>query len=199
MSTDVKPHRGLLGIDLDGVCVQYTEGLREFAAKELGVAPEVLLDPVSYSFHESGWFESEEHFREVHGKAVDAGLYATLEEIPGASAALWKLNDLGFHLRVITSRFVNHGQHLRVVQDTVASLDRLNIPYRDISFARDKRDFACDLMIDDSPGNVESLRGIGRDVLVFEAPYNLHVPGPRARNWDEVVEYVLAKFPEEDA
>jgi hypothetical protein len=35
------------------------------------------------------------------------------------------------------------------------------------------------------------MREAGHDVLIFDAPYNRHLDGPRANSWSEVVEFVL--------
>ena len=101
----------------------------------------------------------------------------------------------------ITHRLcVNWGHHAAAT-DTIEWLDgtrggrragRPRIPYRDICFIGDKPDVGADLYIDDAPHNVEGLRSAGRRCIVFDASYNHHVPGPRARNWDEAYELVRA-------
>lgn len=188
--------RAVIGLDLDEVSVGYTPGFRKAASKALGVDPKSLPDPVSYSFYESGWVDSEDRFREIHGQAVEDGLYSTLEPLEGASEALWELSDLGFHIHVITSRFVNHRQNARVLADTAVSLDRLNIPYRDISFIKDKRRVLADVYLDDSPSNILSLREAGRNVITFDTLYNRHIPGARVHNWVEAKALLLEQFPE---
>lgn len=184
-----------LGLDLDNVTLKYTDAIRRYTAEEFGVAPETLADPKFYSMFQSGWgFESEDHFRQVHAAAVLRGLYTQLEPMPGASEALWALSDSGVHIHIITSRFVVHGQHSRVIADTAQNLEDLNIPFRGITFEADKKQVNADLYIDDAPYNVEALRAAGKNVLVFDAPYNRHVDGPRANNWTEARDYVLAQM-----
>ena len=51
----------------------------------------------------------------------------------------------------------------------------------------------ADLYIEDSPANVERLRGEGAKTVVFSNSTNELVPGPRANNWHEVLELVLAE------
>lgn len=187
----------ILGVDLDGVCLDYVAAFRQFTAQYLGVEPETLPDPPHYSFYESGWgFRDEAHYREVHGAAVESGLYAQLPLIPGASEALNRLSDADFHIRIITNRFVNHRQNATVVAQTAERLDTANIPYRDFCVVKAKADIAADLYIDDSTHNVNDLRSAFRDVIVFTAPYNLDVPGPRANTWDDVERYIAQRYPD---
>lgn len=185
-----------VGLDLDGVTAHYYAYMRTYCAKEFGVLPESFPDPHSYSFVESGWgFDSEDHFRKVHGEAVQAGMYEALEMYEGASEALWRLSDAGYHIRVITSRFVNHGQNATVVAQTAAWLDKNNIPYRDIVFTSHKTEIEADFYIDDSPSNITKFREANKDVLIFDAPYNRNMGGPRADNWEDVVRWVEANYP----
>lgn len=191
----------IIGLDLDGVTLDYTSALRAAASRQLGVPESELPEPTSYSFVQSGWgFDSEAHFAEVHGNAVDTEeLYTNLDPIPGSPEALQKLSAMGYHIRVITSRFVNHGQHAKVLTQTAENLDRLGIPYNDIVFTARKADIFADVYIDDSPSNVVSLREkTGRPVLVFTAPYNGDMPAPRADNWDDVTDYITRNFPLEE-
>lgn len=185
-----------IGLDLDGVTADYVRYLRSHCAKEFGVDESSIPDPFSYSFYESGWgFESEEHFRKVHGEAVEAGMYEALEVYEGASGALWHLSDAGYHIRVITSRFVNHGQNGTVIAQTGAWLDKHNIPYRDIVFTGHKTEVDVDFYIDDSPSNITKFREVGKDVLIFDAPYNQGMGEPRVDNWKDVVRWVEQNYP----
>jgi beta-phosphoglucomutase-like phosphatase (HAD superfamily) len=44
--------------------------------------------------------------------------------------------------------------------------------------------------IDDAPHNVDQLRDAGNTVIVFDQPYNRHLPEPRAASWAEVEDLV---------
>lgn len=182
-----------LGLDLDGVVFDAAVGFRTCVARELRV-PESSLGPQTHwSLVESGWLESEEQFRRMHANAVQDGLFRSMPVMDGASEQLWRLSDADIHIRVVTYRLsVSHG-HAYAAGDTVASLDRHNIPYRDLCFVADKTQVDCDIYLDDAPHNIEALRAVGRYAIVFDAPYNQHVPGPRARNWTEAADLVLAR------
>lgn len=181
----------VLGIDLDQVCLDYIGGLRKFTSEKLNIPMEDLADPHSYSFFESGWgFTDEAHYRDIHGQAVEEGLYSTLEPMEGVSESLHRLSDQGYHLRIITNRFVNKFQHYKVVAQTAERLDTANIPYHDLCIVKAKEDIHCDVYFDDAPHNIDSLRAAGKEAVVFDASYNRHLEEPRVANWKEVEQYL---------
>lgn len=180
----------VFGVDLDGVCADYTIGFRAIVAKQLGVSPDSLPLERSWSFAE--WGLSDEEYNEMHRFAVvEEHMMATLPVIEGCADALWRLSDAGAWIRIITHRlYVNWG-HAAAVSDTVTWLDDAKIPYRDICFLGAKPQVEADVYIDDAPHNVEALRATGNPVIVFDQPYNRDVSGPRASNWGEVESIVM--------
>lgn len=177
----------IVGVDLDGVCGKYYDALRRHVAREHNI-PEneienIYPDPTTYDMIE--WPDFEHNFVKYHTDAVEQGIFTTMEPIEGASDALWALSEAGLHLRIITSRFVQHGQNAQVISDTAYWLDKNSIPYRDIMFVKDKPDVYADVYIDDSPENIVRLEAAGRRVIIFDAPYNRMLNGYRAMNWQE--------------
>jgi len=179
----------VLGVDLDGVCADYTKGFREFCAERLGRELDTLPLERSWDFREWGFDAAQ--FEELHRAAITEGrLLADLEVIEGAAESLWRLSDAGVWIRIVTHRlYVNWG-HSAAAGDTVEWLDRARIPYRDLCFLGAKNDVGADAYIDDGPHNIESLRAAGRTAIVFEQPYNRDLGGLRARTWPEVEEIV---------
>jgi 5'(3')-deoxyribonucleotidase len=59
---------------------------------------------------------------------------------------------------------------------------------------KDKAAVGADLYIEDSPGNVESLRKDGHSVIVFTNSTNRKTSGPRANSWREIERLVLAEL-----
>lgn len=185
----------IIGLDLDGVSSGYIDGLRQSIATERGYSPEEVekyLPPVS-SYDFSDWKDLGQDFITFHTEAVDRGLYAGLPMIDGASETLWKLSDEGHHIRVITKRFVKHGQNGRVVADTALWLDAVNIPYRDLAFLGKKTDLYADIYIDDAPSNLQAFRDADRDFIIFDAPYNQDELGWRADNWEDIYDFIQVK------
>ena len=179
----------ILGVDLDGVCADYTLGFRTIVATELGV-PEHDL-PLERSWDFSEWNLSDSEFERIHQLAVmEHHLLRELPPIEGAADALWRLSDAGVWIRIITHRlYVNWG-HKVAVADTVEWLDECRIPYRDLCFLGAKPEVEAHLYVEDGPHNVESLRAGGNEVVVFDQSYNRHLDGPRARTWADVEEHV---------
>ena len=179
----------VFGVDLDGVCADYTRGFRDFCAERLGVSPESLPLERSWDFREWGFAPGQ--FEEQHLAAINEGrIFSTLESIPGAAEALWRLSDAGVWIRIVTHRlYVNWG-HSNAAGDTVAWLDQAKIPYRDLCFVGAKRDVGADAYIDDGPHNIKNLRAAGRTAIVFEQPYNRDIGGLRASTWEQVEEIV---------
>lgn len=189
MSTSEFPYT--LGLDLDGVCGEYISAFRDYVAQYKNVDKKDMPDPQNWDFSESGWpIADREEFNKLHTDAVKDGLYRSMMPLPGVSEALWKLNDLGVHIRVITHRLIVKHLHFITASDTVMWLDRHNIPYRDLCFAGAKTQIDANIYIDDGPHNVELLRGSGAKVLVFDAAYNRHLDGPRVNNWEQAYKLI---------
>ena len=180
----------IIGVDLDGCVGDYYDSLRHYVGKQLGIPKkqitDIYPDPKTYDMVE--WPDFERDFIKYHTEAVSDGLFKKMKPIPGASQVLWNFNETGHHLRIITSRFVSHGQNAKVVADTAYWLDKNEIPYRDIMFVKRKTDVYADVYIDDSPENIQRLkkRHPKSLVIIFDATYNRKLKGPRAQTWEEV-------------
>ena len=183
----------VLGVDLDGVCGDYTEAFRTVVAAERGIDPASLPEERGWDFAEWGVDELG-GFEHVHRTAVlEHRMFRKMPVVDGAAEALWRLSDAGVWIRIITHRlYVNWG-HAIAVADTVEWLDHHAIPYRDICFLGRKPEVEADCYVDDSPDNVLALRAAGNQVIVFDQPYNVHVDGPRAATWDDVEQLVAAQ------
>lgn len=180
----------VLGVDLDGVCGDFTEAFRRVVSEELGLPLAAL--PVNRSWGFEEWNLPENTLDELfRSAAVKHRMLKTMDPIEGAVEALWRLSDAGVWIRIVTHRLYVNWSHAVVVADTVAWLDRVQIPYRDICFLGTKPDVACDCYIDDAPHNVSALRGVGNEVICFAQPYNTEVAGPRVETWAEAEELIL--------
>jgi len=189
------PHGAfVLGVDLDGVVADFTAGFRPIVAEELGVEAASLGDARSWELSEWGIADKERLDELFRAAVVDHRLFRKLAPIPGAAEVLQGLSQDGVHIRIVTHRIVLSGAHAITVHDTVEWLDEYGIPYWDLCFLGRKSDLALDLLIDDAPHNVESLRAAGREILVMDQPYNRHVGGPRAMDWHDVDAYVRARM-----
>ena len=86
----------VFGVDLDGVCGDYTSAFRTIAARELNVEETALPLERSWDFRE--WeLERIGGFADLHAMAVSEDrLFATMPPIDGARDALWRLSDAGY-------------------------------------------------------------------------------------------------------
>jgi len=183
----------VFAVDLDGVVADFYGGLRPIAAEWLGVSPEDLPAAVTYGLPEWGLDEAPGGYEALHKFAVtQRGLFKELAPIPGAPAALRELSDCDIRIRVVTHRLFIKYFHQQAVAQTIEWLDYHDIPYWDLCFMRDKSAVGANLYIDDAPRNIESLRAAGLETIVFSNSTNLGEDDPRAENWDDVVQLVLA-------
>lgn len=185
-----EPSPFVLGVDLDGVCADYTAAFRRALARHRGIVEGNLPPEASWDYRE--WGLDRESFLEHHRRAVvEDRLFATMPAVQGAADALWRLSDAGVWIRIITHRLVENWSHEAVVSDTVSWLDEQRIPYRDLCFMGDKPQVGAEAYVEDAPHNIEALRASGCTVITFDQPYNRHLPGPRAASWIDVEAQVV--------
>jgi 5'(3')-deoxyribonucleotidase len=180
----------ILGVDLDGVCGDYTSAFRAVVAADRNVDPDALPDARSWDFAEWG-VDGPDEFDRLHRLAVlEHRMFRHMLPMPGVAETLWRLSDAGVWIRIITHRLCVNWGHAIAVADTVAWLDDTGIPYRDICFLGAKPEVDADIYVDDASHNVIALREAGNHVIVYDAPYNRDVDGPRAASWTDVEQLV---------
>ena len=184
----------VLGVDLDGVCADYEAAFRASVARQLDLDPATLAPQTVHDSY-SQWGLDAAAFERAHRLAVvEDRMFRHMAPMPGVSEALWRLSDRGVWIRIITHRLCVNWAHETTAADTAGWLDAHNLPYRDLCFIGDKPDVGADVYVDDAPGNVLALRATGRPAIVFDQPYNRHLPGPRAHTWQDVVAVVEAEL-----
>jgi 5'(3')-deoxyribonucleotidase len=184
----------VFGVDLDGVVADFYGGLRPIAAEWLGVAVDSLTPHVSWGLIEWGVENAPGGYERLHRFAVtQRELFLKMPPMPGAPQAMRRLSIEGVRIRIITHRLFIKYFHQVAVSQTIQWLDRHDIPYWDLCFMQQKTAVGADLYIEDSPANVERLRGENQKTIVYTNSTNEHLPGPRANTWEEVLELVLAE------
>ena len=173
-----------LGLDLDGVCVDYLGALRTVVADHRGIDPAELPEPTLWNLSE--WGLTRETFVVHHREAVhNYRVFRNATPIPGALEAVRRLNDSGINIRVITHR-CNDGVDKRlVISDTLSWMSRQDLPYHEACFVQDKTTVAADLYIDDAPHVIRPLVLAGAPLLIFDQPYNRDELGERVHGWTE--------------
>lgn len=181
----------VLGVDLDGVCADYTESFAAVVAADRGVPSSALTREVSWDFAE--WDLDRDEFLRLHRSGVqEHHMFRDMPAMDGVADALWRLSDAGVWIRIITHRLATNWGHAVIVSDTVEWLDAHRIPYRDLCFLGAKPEAQADAYVEDAPHNVEALRDSGNTVVVFDQPYNRSLDAPRAADWTEVESTVAA-------
>ena len=182
----------IFGVDLDGVCADYTLGLQGSVSAHRSAAHR-LSDRARLGLHPVGFRAGRLRIPPSACRRDRAHVPYPRSD-PRRSRGTLESERCGGLDPVITHRlYVNWG-HQAAVADTVAWLDDARIPYRDLCFLGAKPQVEADLYIDDSPGNITGLRKAGNDVIVFDQPYNRDMAGPRAGNWSEVEEIVMERY-----
>ena len=180
----------IFGVDLDGVCGDYGEAFRTVVADWRGISLDALPPQSSWDFSE--WGLTEADFFELHRIGLEKyHIFRHMKPMEGVAEVLWRLNDAGVWIRIITHRLAANWGHAIAVADTVAWLDDNKIPYRDLCFLGRKPEVEADAYVDDAVHNINALRAIGNDVIIFDQPYNQELDGLRARNWFELEDIVL--------
>ncbi|MCL1993245.1 MAG: 5'-nucleotidase [Spirochaetes bacterium] len=181
----------IFGVDLDGVVGDFYKAVRIIAAEWLNKPVEELTTDVSFGLEEWG-IDGFGGYDRLHRFSVtQRNIFRDMEPIAHAPAVLRKLSNAGIRIRIITHRLFLKYSHRTTITQTVDWLDNYDIPYWDICFMNDKGAVGAHVYIDDAPGNINSLRKMGCNTIVFSNSTNRDLPGPRADNWFEVESLVM--------
>jgi 5'-nucleotidase len=174
-----------IGIDLDDVC-----------ADRLGIIA-AMLRSEGHSIpgrHPGDWdlrtwgVRNKDHYDRLHYSAfVERPGYRSALPLPGSLDAIRTLRSYGYQIRLVTGRLWTSQVVLPALRDTGYWLADHGVPVDDVAFVSDKTVVDADLYIEDAPHFVTALQQAGRTVIVMDAPYNRHLPGPRAATWGEIL------------
>lgn len=188
----------VLGLDLDGVCADYTEALRRYCMEKMGRPREDFPEPTTYNLGKASWpFASTADYFKWHRSAVEDGLYATLPIYPGVVETLTRLSDAHVYIRIVSHRLFLSGLHHRIVTDTSAWLEHHGVPFMSLCFTGLKDSVEATVYVEDSPEQVTILRSAERgSVVVYDQLYNRSLEGPRMYGWDASADLLLQTFEE---
>jgi len=181
----------ILGVDLDGVVGDFYGEIRKIAAEWVNKPLESLTPEVSYGLSEWNLDEFGGYER-LHRYAVtQRNIFLDMKPIEYAAATLRKLSNKGIRVRIITHRLFLKFSHNATIKQTVDWLENYDIPYWDLCFMADKGAVGAHVYIDDSPENINSLRKLGCNTIIFTNSTNRALPGLRANDWFEVEKIVM--------
>ena len=181
----------IIGVDLDGVVGDFYGAMRRIAAEWLDRPVEALTEEVDYGLERWGIDEFGGYDRLHRFAVTQRNLFRDMAPIKDAPAILRKLSMSGIRIRIITHRLFLKYSHKTTITQTVDWLDSYDSPYWDICFMADKGAVGAHVYIDDSPDNVNRLRGQGCRAVVFTNSTNRGLEGPRADTWQDVERLTL--------
>lgn len=119
-----------------------------------------------------------------------------IEILPNATEVINKLKNNN-KIFIITSREFGTEENEKgtLMRKLVKEwLEKYDISYDKIIFSKDNKVKECienniELIIEDSPRNIEKLKDIVKTIICIDAPYNKHLVGEnivRCKNWEEI-------------
>jgi 5'(3')-deoxyribonucleotidase len=181
----------IFGVDLDGVVGDFYGIIRNIAAEWLNKPLDALTSEVTYGLKEWGLDELGGYERLHRFAVTQRNMFNDMKPIENAPAILRKLSNKGIRIRIITHRLFLKYSHNTTIRQTIDWLDNYDIPYWDICFMADKGAVGAHVYIDDAPENINNLRKLGCNTIVFTNSTNRELSGPRANDWFEVEKVVM--------
>lgn len=177
-----------IGIDLDGVCYNFTDSLKKYLVEHEGFPEYELGETTTWNFFKDDWGMSLEDYLMYFERGVDAGIvFLHGEPHLDCVDVLNRLREDGHTLHIVTWRQV--GQ--RSVHNTSDWLLREKIPYDTLTFAKDKTILPVDIFIEDNMDNYTSLCESGVRAVLMDRPWNHDLTDAvRVQNWNEFYEFV---------
>ncbi len=185
-----------IGIDLDGVCYDFIGAFRDYLIKQHGRKAVDLPDAVGWSFYKDQWGLTSEEYKTIISQGVkDLEIFWRGAPLPGAVDGMKQLYHEGYELVIITARdFPDVGNFSRYA--TEYWLSHVGIPYHELHLTHNKTDIDVDLLVDDSPGNLQAYTDMKMRCVAFHQAWNEHcVDYDRVTGWAEVLDFIHKNFP----
>lgn len=165
-----------IGIDIDGVLYDFVTSIHAYAERKLGRTLPRNFDRWGFFFDEWGldWLA---FCQLMEDGCAEGELYHRGELAEGAADVIRMLAKLGHEVIFATAR----GAYAEAA--TRAWLDSHGLYHELVVAAEDKTTLGLDVLLDDSPANIEAARAAGIRGVTFDQPWNRHVEGDRAYSW----------------
>lgn len=188
-----------IGLDLDDVVANLNERLNDWHNETYGTSYS-REDYYSYYFWDVWGGTREEAMAKVY-RFIEEGNVMRIAPVKGAREGVQKLKGLSKSLRAITGRSetIRKSTEAWIARELPHMIDDVhftNVYPSPGEVTRSKGEICLELgielMIDDSTEFAESCSKQGIPVIIFDTPWNRHVPLPslahRAVGWDGVIE-----------
>ena len=205
-----------INVDMDGVIysmmpalvdIAQRESVRTFMRNEGYPLPDKLDPFVSQWEIWESWGIPKKAFWKLFYLAIDEGLFALGDAVPGSVEAVSRLVKDGHRVRIVTSKnFAGRDEALKAQTDVLLWLNK-HAPWAhkvEIAFSTNKQGYEADVIIDDKP--TLAWKQKDRINVLFDQRWNEWVDAPgigcwplegdrayRAMNWEEV-EYLIARI-----
>ena len=172
-----------IGVDLDGVVADFTQGWTSQYKKDFGkeiqekdITEWGLSQPLTH-------FEEEIDFWNWAKNFNGYSIFRNLKTYKNAVEVLIELSMAGHEIVILSSK------PWWAIHDTLIWLGENKIPSKEIHFIEDKWNVNCDVYIDDAPHQLENFVNHVPEKLIlrFVRPYNRPVSGTKDLNdWMEL-------------
>lgn len=176
--------RKRFGIDIDGVCYQWSKTARYMLREVLPNSPYTKDGPLGQESTHWNYIQdhvSPEHWAWLWNDGVRLGLFRHGHLYPGAIEGIRKLADVG-DVIIITHRPKS------AVVDTLAWLAYQRLPLAGIHVLTNmeaKSGIKCDVYIDDKPENcVDLSRNTSGRIFLMSRPWNAEFARSASLEWD---------------
>ncbi len=176
-----------LGIDLDGVVANFTQGWMHFYNRDFGTSLVVADSQRWHDLVDLTHFRDIDEFWRWTSDLDGRSIFWHLEPFPGAIEAVQALDEEGHDIIIVTTKpgFA--------VDDTHEWIEEHGIPASEIHILEDKWLVDCDVYLDDGPHVLPGLveHRPNATVCRYVRPWNEPVPGAiDVRDFDEFREVV---------
>lgn len=163
--------RSRIGLDLDGVCYDFTGSYRYLLKKHRGVDFPAGDDWIT------DWYAMDRYMTAEDKKWLwsigvrEKGLFRYGKLKKGTIEGVQELSKLG-RIEVITHRPEG------AIRDTLAFLEYVDFPLAGVHILTNeepKSSVGCDIYVDDGPHVIEEIQDAGKQIVIVDAPYNREI------------------------
>lgn len=177
-----------VGIDLDGVVFDWVGAVTREYENWFGfpLAGQIKEwdDPLKLSHFES--------YTDLFDWCDRANVWGACAYVPGARGGIEHLLAEGHQISFVTSRHGGGADWAKMWVDSQFGPRNMRVGfYPNLGVA--KYTVPCSVYIEDSPAAIQELQGAGKDVLIFDQPWNAKVKGDRVKSWIDAVEAISGR------
>jgi len=180
INKDFSQEDKVVGVDIDGVLMNYPESFLEFAAKELNLRRSILeFKQKTYNLYdEFAEFSgiSKEQLKDLKHRYRVEGHKQDMKPIIGAAQFIKNLRMSGYKVILLSARPVS--EYENIFYDTIISLNRAGIEFDGLYFSENKeveilKKFPnIKFFIEDNYDNAEKISILNKKVFLIDKCYN---------------------------